>query len=95
MLPPPMTMQTSTPRSWTDFTSPATHSTVGGWRPKPWSPISASPEIFSITRPYLAPPVVVPGVSFVSDMVYALSLPGAGNGAMWRGLQTSKRGPGR
>jgi hypothetical protein len=44
-----MTIQISTPNSWTDFTSRAILSTVGGFNPKPLSPIKASPEIFSIT----------------------------------------------
>ena len=50
MLPPPMTMQISTPSWCAAFTSSASWpSTLLSW-PKLWSPSSASPDILSSTR---------------------------------------------
>src|ERR1035437_6336473 len=50
MLPPPTTIATSTPRLWTVATSEAIDGTRSGSVPYSRSPISASPESFSITR---------------------------------------------
>src|SRR5690606_26917615 len=50
MLPPPTTMQTSTPRATAVFTSCAVRLTVAGSIPYSPSPIKASPEIFRRTR---------------------------------------------
>src|SRR4030067_2946342 len=53
ILPAPMTMATSTPRSFTCWTLAATSSARCGSMPKPRSPARASPPSLSRTRRYL------------------------------------------
>src|SRR5690606_29761160 len=50
MLPPPMTRQISSPRSFAAFTSAAMLATVAGSIPKALEPISASPDSLSKMR---------------------------------------------
>src|SRR5438128_655717 len=52
MLPPPTTSASSQPRSWTSWISRAKVPMASASMPKPASPASASPLIFSRTRRY-------------------------------------------
>ena len=52
-LPPPQTIASSAPKSWTSLSSSATAFAVSGSNPKPFSPERASPESFNSTRLYL------------------------------------------
>src|SRR5690348_13107475 len=58
MLPPPITTPSETPMWWTALISSVRRSTTEGSMPKPRFPASASPESFSMTRPYLRGSVI-------------------------------------
>src|SRR5882757_2067677 len=73
MLPPPTTMQISTPRAWTWATSSAMRSTIFGSMPYSWSPIRASPEIFNSTRRYWAAFAMSSHSLSVADPVFPTS----------------------
>src|SRR4051812_46471708 len=58
ILPPPITTPSETPMWWTALISSVRRSTTEGSMPKPRFPASASPESFSMTRPYLRGSVI-------------------------------------
>src|ERR671914_188139 len=81
MFPAPTTIAISTPCSWSSATSAAIRST--SWRSRPYSlsPIRASPESFSKTRPKAGLPLCLPckGVALVLEHLELMILESLGD----------------
>src|ERR1700720_3278883 len=68
MLPPPITMQISTPSACTDWISLAMRPTISGSRPYSRAPISASPDSFKRTRGYLRSADMRPALTRLAEL---------------------------